>query len=156
MDRRIMMLVIGLVFGTGFGFLMAASQGITLDGHDHATGHGGNHDHAAMAPLAIPAQNAPTLAAEVFKDPVVGWNLKLTVTNFAFSPQNASLDHVPGEGHAHVYANGEKLARLYSPWFHLDHLPEGDVTLDVTLNANSHQELAVDGVPLRVFVPVKN
>lgn len=157
MDRRILMLLIGLVFGTGFGFLLAASQGVTLDGHDHATDHGGGgHDHAAMNAIVLPAQNAPTLSAELLPDPVAGWNLKLDITNFSFAPQNASLGHVPGEGHAHVYVNGAKIARIYGPWYHIDHLPKGTVSVEVALNANSHEELVVDGKPLRVAVTVQN
>ena len=54
-----------------------------------------------------------------------------------------------GEGHAHVYVDGEKAARIYGPWFHLGALPPGEVTLGVTLNANDHSLLAVSGRPLK-------
>ena len=40
MDRSIAMLLIGLIFGFGLGFVVAAANGITLDGHDHAQDHG--------------------------------------------------------------------------------------------------------------------
>ena len=36
MDRTIAMLCIGLIFGGGIGFTIAAGNGITFDGHDHA------------------------------------------------------------------------------------------------------------------------
>lgn len=161
MDRRMMLLVIGLVFGSGIGFLMAASYGVTLNGHDHVTDHGematDGHAHAAMQPIVLASRaNAPTLAVRAIKDPMSGWNLEVGVTNFRFAPQNASLDHVDGEGHAHVYVNGEKIARLYGNWFHIESMPEGDVTVEVALNSNDHRPLNVGAAPLRVSVQVAN
>ena len=160
MDRRMMLLVIGLVFGAGIGFLTAASYGVTLDGHDHATDHGSGHGadhsaHGAHAALDLPADAAaPTLSAMLHKDPKSGWNLQLSVTNFAFAPQSASRDHVAGEGHAHVYVNGNKLARLYGPWMHLPALPTGEVELRVTLNANDHSPLVVGDQPMTRVVSI--
>lgn len=40
MDRSIAMLIIGLIFGGGLGFVIAAANGITLNGHDHSHDHG--------------------------------------------------------------------------------------------------------------------
>lgn len=158
MDRKIIMLLIGLVFGGGIGFLIAAGNGVTLDGHDHATGHGGGgHDHAAMVPIVLPeGDDAPTLTATVLKDPASGWNLHVETTNFRFSPEHASTPHIAGEGHAHVYVNGVKLARIYANWYHIDHLPIGEVMIEVALNSNDHNELAVANKPLRVGVKVEN
>ncbi|SIQ54773.1 hypothetical protein SAMN05421641_10988 [Paracoccus thiocyanatus] len=51
MDRSIPMLLIGLIFGGGMGFVAAAANGITLDGHHH-----GAHDHGA--PIDLPAGSA--------------------------------------------------------------------------------------------------
>lgn len=49
MDRSIAMLLIGLIFGGGLGFVVAAANGITLNGHDHSHDHGTEasvpHDH---------------------------------------------------------------------------------------------------------------
>ncbi len=39
MNRAIAMLLIGLALGFGIGFVAAASNGVTLDGHDHAQDH---------------------------------------------------------------------------------------------------------------------
>lgn len=157
MDRRLIMLVIGLVFGTGFGFLMAASQGTTLGGAamDHAA-DGADHDHAAMQPVILKGESLPTVSARLLRDPVAGWNLQLDVTNFAFAPQNAGLAHVEGEGHAHVYVNDVKVARLYGPWFHLDHLPAGDVRIEVGLYANDHRTLVVRARPVRAMIDLQN
>ncbi len=153
------MLVIGLVFGAGLGFTIAAANGITLGGHDHgAHGHGdaqAGHDHTKM--LSLPAgADSPTLSVHAMPDPMTGWNLHFMTENFTFAPEHASGANVPGEGHAHVYVNGVKLGRFYGPWVHLDHLPEGEVSVQVTLNANDHSPLAVEDVPVAETVTIRN
>lgn len=160
MDRTLPLFLIGLLFGGGIGFSIAAGNGITFDGHDHGdpAPRGGAIDHAAMdhsamgdhammhdTPLEISAADAPTLSIMVMNDPMAGYNLHVMTGNFSFSPQNASLAHVPGQGHAHVYVNGVKLARLYSSWMHLDALPTGNVTIEVSLTSNDHRPFAMNG-----------
>ncbi|MFZ5964702.1 hypothetical protein ACOXXX_17300 [Thalassococcus sp. BH17M4-6] len=161
MDRSIPMLLIGLVFGGGLGFMTAAANGVTLDGHDHDHDHHGGADSAAHAamhegpPQSLPqGANAPTLDIAVTPDPVSGWNLHVMTTHFAFAPEQAGLDHVAGEGHAHVYVNGKKIARLYGPWMHIGALPGDAATVTVTLNANDHRPLAVGDAPLSRSVEV--
>ncbi len=163
MNTAIPLLVIGLIFGGGIGFTIAAANGITLDGHDHEAHDAMDHstmDHGGMAhdevfSLEVTA-TSPTLTVVVLEDPASGYNLHIMTENFTFSPENASLDHIEGEGHAHVYINGVKLGRFYGPWVHLDNLPEGEVTVEVTLNANDHRELAVGEDALRRAVTIQN
>jgi hypothetical protein len=47
--QRLLLLIIGHFFGAGFGFLAAATTGVTLEGHDHAdpAQHPAGMDHAA-------------------------------------------------------------------------------------------------------------
>jgi hypothetical protein len=159
MTRGLSLFAIGLVFGGGIGFAIAAGNGITFDGHDHgeASVQGEAVDHAAMGhgaaghaamhdtPLEVSEVDAPAVAAEIFRDPQSGYNLQVQTRNFVFAPRSASLDPVPGEGHAHVYVNGEKLGRLYGEWMHIAVLPQGEVTVEVTLNSNDHRPLAIGG-----------
>lgn len=161
MNTALPLLVIGLLFGGGVGFTIAAANGITLDGHDHAD-HGamsgmdhGSSGHGEVLSLEASA-TSPTLAIMVHEDPMSGWNLQITTENFTFSPENASLAHIDGEGHTHVYINGVKLGRFYGPWVHLDGLPEGEVTVEVTLNANDHRALTVDDVALSQTLTIQN
>ena len=142
MPRSLALLAIGLLLGGGIGFFLAAANNVALDGHrhpaaDHA-GHGGTID--------LPAgPGAPTLDFHVERDAATGWNLHILTTGFRFAPERVNRPHRPGEGHAHVYLDGQKIARIYGPWFHLGALPSGKVTLTVTLNANDHSALAVAG-----------
>lgn len=157
MSRALSLFAIGLVFGGGIGFVIAAGNGVTFDGHDHgdpahqtaAMDHGGM-DHAMMhdTPVDVPAEDAPQLSIMVMPDPMAGYNLHVMADNFTFSPERASLANITGEGHAHVYINGEKLGRLYGPWMHLDALPKGEVEVKVTLSTNDHRPMAVNGTPV--------
>ncbi|WP_298859193.1 hypothetical protein [uncultured Sulfitobacter sp.] len=155
--RKIMIFVIGLTFGIAGGFTVAAGSGIKIEGHDHAEMDHSTMDHSATGhsdaghamlhdmPLEIDAASAPTIDIMVTKDLMAGYNLHVVADGFRFAPKSASLAHVAGEGHAHIYVNGVKLARLYSDWYHLDTLPKGDVEIEVSLNSNDHRPLALDG-----------
>lgn len=156
--RTLALFFIGLVFGGGIGFATAAGMGVTFDGHDHgdpahhnAMGHAMDHD----TPLEVDPATAPTLEIALSKDPMSGYNLHVMVERFAFSPQQASLAHAEGQGHAHVYVNGQKQGRLYGPWVHLAALPKGEVTVEVTLNSNNHQPLSVNGTPIKASTAVE-
>lgn len=45
MDRSVAMFLVGLILGGGIGFVVAAANGVTLDGHDHAV----HDDHAPVS-----------------------------------------------------------------------------------------------------------
>ena len=85
----------------------------------------------------------PRLAIAIHKDSLKGWNLELITENFIFTPEAAGLGPVSGEGHAHLFINGKKIARIYHNWHHLPNLPAGSHEITVTLNANNHARLAV-------------
>ena len=42
-------------------------------------------------------------------------------------------------GHAHLYIDGQKIARIYSNWHHIKEIPAGAKELTVTLNSNEHK-----------------
>ncbi|NET55883.1 MAG: hypothetical protein F6K47_06855 [Symploca sp. SIO2E6] len=86
-------------------------------------------------------QPIPRVDLIVHQDTMKGWNLEIKVSNFKFAPENANKEHISGEGHAHLYINGEKITRLYGNWFYLDHLEPGRHEITVTLNSNSHENL---------------
>ncbi|MEM7720393.1 MAG: hypothetical protein AAF222_14435 [Pseudomonadota bacterium] len=154
MLRGIAFLLIGFAFGGGLGFVLASGESATQvsPAMDHS-----NHMHAHGDALVIePGSSAPTLTLQVDPDPVAGWNLHLATTDFLFAAERAGGPHVPGEGHAHIYVNGEKVARAYGNWFHLERLPAGLVEIEVTLNSNDHRALMVGDVPLSATVSFDN
>ena len=105
-----------------------------LEGHDHSTAH----ELAAGVPV-------PTISIEVTEDPVEGWNLRIRTTDFEIVPENVSTDHVDGEGHMHLYVDGEKVSRIYGEWHHITGLQPGSHDVRVELSSNNHSALSIDG-----------
>lgn len=153
MDRTLALFAIGLVFGGGIGFVVAAGNAITFDGHDHGAsarhGSGTDHERTHDMPLEVAKADAPHVDVALTPDPATGYNLHIVTKRFTFAPEAASRAHVPGQGHAHVYVNGVKLGRYYGPWVHIDALPPGDVEVTATLNANDHRTYTVRGAPVQ-------
>ena len=89
---------------------------------------------------------------QLLKDPMSGWNVYVKVNNFQFTPANASTKHQSGEGHAHLYINGQKIARLYSNWFHLPEFIKDKNEIRVTLNTNDHQTMAIGNQPIEKVI----
>lgn len=130
-----------------------AKDGMDHDGMHHdemghgdashgAMGHGG-HSHGAMEVSSdLPI---PEVELIVTEDAVRGWNVHTKLTNFSYAPEDVNETSLQNEGHAHLYVNGEKLTRLYSSWYYISDLPAGDNEIMVTLNANGHEDLTIDG-----------
>lgn len=114
-------------------------------------------DHSQMnhGSLAVPPEEPkPSLELSIEPDALRGWNLQLHVENFEFAPGQINQSSLTGEGHAHLFINGEKVTRLYGPWYYIPALPEGEHELRVELNANGHEVLTVDGKPVAATVQV--
>lgn len=112
-----------------------------------------DHEHHRMA---IPeGQPVPTVKLIVHADPMQGWNLELQVENFQFAPEHIDQPSTPSEGHAHLYVNGKKMARLYGNWYHLPELPPGMNEVTVSLNANGHETLIFNGQPIQDTVAIE-
>lgn len=157
-------LVISFVSGAliGAGLYWAAGDLWSTsppDGMDHSSmskgemANGGMPHEHGMLPVDDWA-NPPTIAADIFKDPESGWNLHVKTTNFAFNAAAAGYDNVDGEGHAHIYVNGDKLGRLYGDWYHIGRLSAGKHHVKVSLNANDHSALLRNGEELAAHVMI--
>lgn len=113
--------------------------------HDiHTTQHEMSPSHHSHSTLDIPAHlPIPTLDITAHPYPKSGYNLQVAVTNFLFSPENASTTHIDGQWHAHLYIDNKKITRLYSEWTHIpaEWLTSGTHDITVGLSANDHSEL---------------
>lgn len=89
------------------------------------------------------------------KDKMSGWNLLIETSNFRFTPENVNTPHQPGQGHAHVYINNEKYARIYAPVLHLPELIGDSNELRITLNANGHETLAINGKAIERIITIQ-
>jgi hypothetical protein len=135
-----------------FGLLLTACSDKPLNKaaptvviHDH-----NKHQHSDTDLLSInPEAKRPEILLSVTADPVAGWNIHIAVSHFSFAPENVNqaMSLLP-EGHAHIYVDGYKIARVYSPWFHLKALTPGPHKIRVGLNANDHSNLGYNGIAL--------
>ena len=130
--------------GAGMDPASITKGDMTMAGKPHA------HGMLAVDDWATP----PSVSAEMFKDPESGWNLHVMTTGFTFNAAAAGYDNVEGEGHAHIYVNGEKLGRLYGDWYHIGGLSAGQHDVKVSLNANDHSALHRDGMELATHVKI--
>jgi len=109
----------------------------------------GEHQSHGHNSLEVDAsQPIPQVSIAIEADSAKGWNLEIITSDFELTGATAGQAHSPGQGHAHLYANGEKIARVYGNWYHIPHLPSGEVVLEVVLNSNQHQALTHNGLPI--------
>ena len=107
------------------------------------------HDHKHHGQQETSGYEAiPTIKLDVIKDTASGWNLHLITENFTFTPENIDQKVDKPEGHAHVYVDDKKIARIYGSWYHLSGLTPGPHTIRVSLNANDHSEFVLNGEPI--------
>ena len=114
-------------------------------------------DHSQHPIIEVPeGRPVPSLQIRLSPDMMDGFNVFLETANFRFAPQNLGTTIVANEGHAHLYVNGEKVARMYSPWHHLPAklLREGLNRLEVEFSANDHSVWGVAGEPIGADVLV--
>lgn len=110
------------------------------DGHVHKT-----HD--------VAAETAPKIVEfRIVKDAVEGWNVFVAIQKFEFAPELVNGSNVDNKGHAHLYINGSKLARLYGPAYHIESLPFGPHEMKIVLNTNGHEEYAILGRPIQAVL----
>ena len=118
---------------------------------DHGAHHGGHHG----PPVEMTADDGPGLRLEVVADPENGWLLTLATENFTFAEDKANQPHEDGEGHAHLYVDGEKITRIYEETYRLERLTEGSHQIRVSLHANDHRHYEVDGEQVAAEVTVE-
>ena len=120
------------------------------DAHTHSDGM--MHDHNSL--LEVSTGPAPFVDLQVIPLDDGGYNVRVQTLNFTFTPQHVGMEPVAGEGHAHLYVDDVKVARIYGEWYHLESLPDDAQMISVSLYANNHQPLAVDGAKITDMVMV--
>ena len=110
------------------------------------------HTNGATSVHEIEQELAPKTTLEIEKDPTGGFNVQVVTTNFVWRPELASMKHVPGEGHAHVFLDGRKIMRIYNQWFHLNTYQfstrAGEQLLSIEFVGNDHAPYTIQGLPV--------
>lgn len=113
---------------------------------------GNAQTNGAISIHEIVQEAAPKATLELQKDPTGGFNVQVVTENFIWRPEMASMQHVPGEGHAHVYLDGRKIMRIYNAWFHLNtyqfSTKAGEQLLSVEFVGNDHAPYTIQGLPV--------
>ncbi|MFF7737036.1 hypothetical protein [Streptomyces sp. NPDC007984] len=93
---------------------------------------------------------APDIGIEVQPDAAGGWDVRLSVRNFRFSPAGAAGRAVAGRGLAHLFVDGRPVARLRAAAYRLDTrlVPRGTHHVTARLYADDGTVWAVDGRPV--------
>lgn len=135
--------IIALILGLAGGYAIAevASNNDSETKNDSSMMESTSHSHGMFE---VSEEEAPTVDFMVEEDAKSGWNIRIITTNFEFTPEKVNGENVVGEGHAHLYVDGEKVARVYSDYFHYNGNFDGTKTFRVTLNANDHSEYVVN------------
>ena len=133
------------------GEAVTAATVIDVPEHDHSAHDHGHGEHEMGIEWA---GDAPQLNLEVTPDALGGYNAVVTVDGMTLSRENANGDHVDGEGHLHLYVDGQRIARLYGTAAHIPVLPDGDAVVSVSANTNNHMPYMIDGSPIEAAVTI--
>lgn len=115
---------------------------------DELAGKGMMHHDMSQGVEEIPAPGL-TLASPPSVG-AAGFEISLNSENFTFVRAADDAQHVPNEGHAHVYLNGLKLGRLYDEEYRIGALTSGDYVLRIALNTHDHRPYLANGAPVEV------
>ncbi|WP_156721667.1 cupredoxin domain-containing protein [Streptomyces apocyni] len=145
------LLLIGAVAGCGGRPTTHHKPGTS---HEEAEGPVGElldtRDESGHRYRQVPRKGAPEVKLTARPDSHDGWNLQLSVRNFRFTPDSVGGGALHGTGHAHLYVDGRKTARLYARWHHLPSrlVAKGTREVTVRLYADDHTPWAVKGKPI--------
>ncbi|MGB5757706.1 MAG: hypothetical protein WBM50_12395 [Acidimicrobiales bacterium] len=115
-----------------------------------ADGSGHSHDGALFE-----SAEAPTIDVSITEDPKSGWNLFADVSNLTFAPEHVGSEPVDGEGHLHLYIDGEKVTRLYGPWWHIPSLEAGTHQIMVEVSGNDHAPYGSNGKAITAMATIE-
>ncbi|MYW69682.1 hypothetical protein GTY65_37305 [Streptomyces sp. SID8379] len=100
----------------------------------------------------IPAEDAPEVGLTVQPDPGPegGWDIRVRVEHFRFSPEGTPVRAVHGRGYVRLYLDGKRLARLHVVDYRLSgaRVSRGTHKVTARLYADDHTVWAVEGEPV--------
>ncbi|MFH8883019.1 hypothetical protein [Streptomyces californicus] len=146
-----------LVFGASACGGRATTHHKPGTSHEQAEGETGRlltaEDGSGHRLREVDTEGAPAVTVAVRRDSEDGWNVRLSVRNFRFTPDSVGGAALLGRGHARLFLDGRPLARVYGSWYHLpDSLVRGaggGTGLTAGLYADDHTAWAVNGAPVR-------
>lgn len=117
-----------------------------MDGMDHMDGgleHAEDHEHDEGT-LEWDGGPVPEISLEVTGDNEDGWTVATSISNFTLTEMSAT-EHVPGEGHAHIWVDGQVFTMVSQETTVIPHLDPGTHEIMVTLSSNTHLDYVLGG-----------
>ncbi len=123
-----------------------------------------NNDHTPVMPEAHDMVEFHLLAVPMImiESPANGTtiegtslDLEVEVTNFMLNSSAVGGTNAPGEGHYHIYINGDLVGPYTDLMVTLTDLPAGDHELKVELKNNDHSALGVEAMDMIQFTIVE-
>lgn len=155
-EQKLAIVTAALLFVGAISFL-AGAQAQRVK---HESGHTSYDNHArdSHEMYELPAQTpVPTVAIRLLADKG-GQSIYVETTNFRFAPEHVGHSYVSGEGHAHLYVDGKKVARIYGSAYYLDtsNLAKGNHEVSVRLATNDHKILTQHGQVIEAVATFTN
>ncbi|KQL49354.1 hypothetical protein [Brevibacillus choshinensis] len=103
---------------------------------------------ASTTPMTQPVgSEKPSLNLDIQVDGSTA-EVSLLTQNFQFVQENGDMSQqaIFGQGHAHLYLDGEAKGMIYHPEFLLKKLPKGEHELRVELNYSNHLPYKVESI----------
>lgn len=118
------------------------------------TFHGGKSGQGAMehGPVEATAPVSVDISAATVDDGAM--HVAIETEGWRWAPEEVNGADAPGAGHAHIYADGKKLSRVYGPYHYLPSPEPGQREIRILLNTNQHRELAWQGAPVESTITV--
>jgi hypothetical protein len=89
----------------------------------------------------------PIVTLAVSGDATEGWLIRADVEGFTLTGFDAT-EAAPGEGHLHIFIDGQLASMMYESEYLLEDLAPGDHQIMVTLRTNDHLEYLLNGEPV--------
>lgn len=158
----IAIVLIVIVLGAALGFVAAGGDEDSSsdtqvnktethsDGDSHSHSDKEGHSHGDLEPYEFASHDAvPSVAIQSVKENKDGeWVLGVNFENLEIREDKVDQENVPGEGHAHVYVNGEKVSRLFAEEYTFEDPLKGGDVVSVEINTNDHRPYTHDGVAI--------
>jgi len=114
----------------------------------------GTHDHTEDSQSREwDGGPVPDLKANITVNAEGGYVLNIDAPGFTFTGADV-FDPVPGEGHAHLFVDGDLRTMVYGPEFVLPLMEPGTYQVMVTLSTNDHLDYKADDEVIAVMFPL--
>ena len=102
-----------------------------------------------------PMESAVPVAIDISATAAMGGvHVQIKTEGWRWAPEEVNGANNDGAGHAHIYADGVKLSRVYGDYHYLPAPDPGNREIRVSLNSNDHNELTWEGSKLESTVMV--